>query len=129
MINFSRIIANATGVAGQVGVASTATIARHPLPNALTGVVSGSPVTQTVANVLQAKERRYVRKGDAAWTQARVILFVAAENVSWAPKRGDVCTWGGVSAPIAEVEEYAPAGTAIGWHLAVGAGVSGGSHD
>lgn len=129
MIDLASILGTAVGAAQNLGVAGTATITRPaPPPNPLTGVQSGSPVTQTVP-VLQAESRRYVRKDDAAWTQARVVLFVAAIHAAWTPKRGDQCTWAGLTSAISGIEEYAPSGSAIGWFLAVGAAASGGSRD
>lgn len=128
-VDLSRVVGNAVSIAQHVGVTATATITRPaPPPNPLTGVQSGSPVTQTVS-ALQAESRRYVRKDDAVWTQARVVLFVAAIHAQWTPKRGDQCTWAGLTSVISGIEEYAPSGSAIGWFLAIGAARGGPSRD
>lgn len=119
-LDLRALVGNAVPVATSAGAASTITIARPVVPNPLTGATSGSPVTQTVPHVMPTSARKIGKANDAAWSTARVVLFVAAAHVSWPPKRGDHCTWGGVTAPIAALEEFAPAGVAIGWYVAVG---------
>jgi hypothetical protein len=120
MPNLVTVAANAVRTAKRSGVAATATITRPaPPPNALTGVQAGSAVPQTVA-VIQADAYRTNKKGDAAWSTARVVLFVASEMVAFTPEIGDHCTFAGQKGRITGRDSYAPAGAVIGYFLAVG---------
>lgn len=108
--------------ATRAGATAPATITR-PVgpPNPLTGAAAtGTPVSQTV-DVSQADARKKAKAGNAAWTSARVVLFVAAAACTFAPKRGDRVTWAGQTLTITETEDYAPTGAVIGYFLALGA--------
>ncbi|MBX9853917.1 MAG: hypothetical protein K2Y26_00200 [Gemmatimonadaceae bacterium] len=119
-LDLRALVGNAVPVATSAGAASTLTITRPVVPNPLTGTTSGSPVVQEVKHVFPTTARKIGKGNDAAWSSARVVLFVAAAHVTWPPKRGDQCTWGGITAPIAALDQYEPNGVAIGWYVAVG---------
>lgn len=101
-------------------------------PHPLTGAAaSGTPVSQAV-DVSQVDARKKAKggggervgraagPGNASWTAARVVLFVAAAACTFTPKRGDRVTWAGQTLTITETEDYAPTGAVIGYFLALG---------
>lgn len=119
-LDLRTITQGAMRTATGVGVTASATITRPaPPPDPLTGVVTGTPVAQTVP-VVQSAARRSAKASDAAWTSVRTALFLAAADATFTPQRGDLVAFAGRTSRLEALEEYAPTGVAIGWFLGVG---------
>lgn len=118
-IDFAALVAVGVEVAGGVGATSSAVITRPKTPpNPLTGVQTGTDITQTV-DVLQVDARKMRRKGDA-WATASVVLFVASNACRFEPKVGDKVYWSRKNMRMTARDDYSPTGSTIGYFLGCG---------
>ncbi|MBY0490623.1 MAG: hypothetical protein K2R93_12345 [Gemmatimonadaceae bacterium] len=109
----TRAVRTATGV----GVTGPVTITRPaPAPNPLTGVASGSSVSQT-ADAVAGSPRKFGRRGDSRWAQASQGLFIAAGALTFAPAIGHVCQFGGSTFRVVAVDDYNPTGATLGYFV------------
>lgn len=119
-LDLAKLTQTGVKAATKAGVAVSVTITRPvPPPDPLTGVQSGTTVTQTVP-VVQANSRKSAKANDAAWTSVRTALFLAAADATFTPQRADLVAFGGRTSRIEALEEYAPTGVPIGWFLGLG---------
>ncbi|MFN9087353.1 MAG: hypothetical protein ACK6DP_12390 [Gemmatimonas sp.] len=118
-LDLAKLTQTAVGAATKAGVTTRATITRNPVPDPITGAVSGTPVSQTV-DVVQADARRYAKASDAAWTGVTTALFVAAADLTFTPKRGDTVLFAGITGRLIAIDEYAPTGIPFGYFLGLG---------
>lgn len=119
-IDLVALTSRAIATAAESGVAARATITRPaPAPDPITGVQSGSAVSQTV-DVVQAEARRFGRRGDTTWAQASTALLVAAGSLTFTPQVGDTVTFAGTTLRVTVRDDYAPAGQVIAYFLGLG---------
>ena len=116
-LNLASIVSNAVKAAGSL--TSPATITRNPLPDPVTGVVTGSAVAQTV-RVLQVEARSYARASDAQWAGVTTAVFVAFQDCTFTPARGDTIHYAGRTGRVVALVEYTPQGAPYGLVLGIG---------
>lgn len=120
-LDLAAITQNAVNAAAKVGVTASCTITRPaPPPDPLTGVQSGSAVTQTV-RAIPTDAARIARSLGGAWSQVSAAIFVAMNDVTFTPAVGDAGSFAGATMRITVTHTYAPGGTPIAYLLGMGA--------
>lgn len=118
-LNLGRIVQNAVKTVQGLGAAGTCSILRPKLTvNPIGGAITGTTQTQNVPAVELSPAQR-AAKGSEAWTQCKVALFLAAEDLSFAPELSDQVTWGDYTGVVVKIDKYAPNGTPIAYDVAV----------
>jgi hypothetical protein len=117
-LNLPQLAQVGRRAATQVGVTGRATIKRPaPPPNPLTGAASGSEQTQT-PHVSSVSPQKFANS-DAMWSTVAMAFYLTALDATFAPLRGDLVTFGGVSGRITAMKVDTETGTTIGWFLGV----------
>ncbi len=118
-LDFAALMLTGVQAAQGVGATASVTITRPaPAPNPLTGVASGSAITQTI-DAVPAGARTLTRGADA-WARASVKLFAASAGMTFAPKVGDTAQFAGSTLRVTVADEFAPAGVVVGYFLGCG---------